>query len=116
MPTAITQEALDAVLDAHPKLNDNGYGAARGYDYDTEAGHQRLRGLLGEVQQCADWLHAQPWQSRLTSRSITSYGAKHAVERAGADYVCNGALIAAALILDMPIKLEGLNPRIGIAG
>lgn len=114
-PAHITQADLDAVLDKHPHLNDNGYGRPRGYDYDTDAGHKRLRGLLDQVQHCAAYLRSQPWQTRLTARSMSSYGLKHAAERWGEfGYVCNGAMIAAALILGVPIKLDGLNPQIGV--
>jgi len=113
---SVTQERLDAVLDEYPALNANGYGSPRGYDYDTVAGRERLRELLGEVRHCVAWLATQKWQKRLSKRSASSYALKHAAERVGeVGYVCNGALIAAALIVGVPIRLDDLNPRIGIA-
>ncbi|KDN80480.1 hypothetical protein [Kitasatospora cheerisanensis] len=115
MATTITQADLDAVLDAHPLLNANGYGRPIGYSYDTAAGREQLRGLLGEVQHCADYLHSRPWQTRLSSHSLHSYNLKHSAENWGDfGYVSNGAMIAAALIVRIPIRLDDLNPTIGI--
>ncbi|GLW58127.1 hypothetical protein [Kitasatospora phosalacinea] len=116
MTITITQADLDAVLDANPLLNANGYGKPNGYSYDTAAGREQLRGLLEEVQHCVKYLHSQAWQSRLSSRSLNSYNLKHLAENWGDfGYVCNGAMIAAALIVGIRIRLDSLNPTIGIA-
>ncbi len=52
---------------------------------------------------CQQWLKDHQFR-RTFNRAHTSYGYKHMVERRTQTYIYNGAFIAAALTLDIPVK------------
>ncbi len=121
----VTEADVQAVLNAHPALTVNGYGTPnitriRIKDpaqivAEHERDRRRLTGdrALFEIQAAADWLGTR--QPRKTATDgPSSYGLKHVMERATGTYVTNGAFIAAALILGLPVDLDGLNPSIGV--
>ncbi|WP_182378650.1 hypothetical protein [Nocardioides sp. WS12] len=112
---------LDAVMNAHPQLNAFGIGAfdsrkkspeeRRAYLADGRAALKRREAMVMKV---TAWLRANI--SPIKTPSVGSYRMKHVAERALAEYVSNGELIAAALIAGYPVKYsEGPNANLGMS-
>lgn len=108
---AITPAELDwarAARVAHPEMTSYGFlpSSLYGHSWETELS-------LVDLQQVAvsrRWLEAcTPWLKRATKDCIGSYGAKHCVENwsraqgTGVTYVKEGALLLAAVTLDVPL-------------
>ncbi|MGW6535406.1 hypothetical protein ACWGBV_03585 [Streptomyces sp. NPDC055051] len=113
---AITQSDLDQLMSDHPTLTCEGYGRSTLAPAGNEA---ELRGDLGSdltsVQEAATWIAELGWTSAVSDDSPSSYHLKHVMEDATGRYVTNGAFIAAALLVGVPVKLNGLNPAIGVS-
>lgn len=73
-------------------------------DHPRPAMRKALLDHLAEVQTCVDWLQAQDIAPRITARHYSSYFLKHAAEWASGQYVSNGALLAAVVILGIPYR------------
>ena len=106
----ITQEELSSLLAEHPNLNGQGYGRVRGEGADYLRA-ELDRDLVG-IQACADWLSQWPTQTPTNRNSRSCYGLKHAVEdfykgTIRSNHVYTGSLIAAALIMELPVKFDG---------
>jgi len=112
----ITQEELDAVLAANPRLKGNGLAP-------FEAGDTPSRVDLGQVDLAIRWLDYHGRRTTVNP-NYSSYGLKHHAEktapalRPGAvPYISNGAFIAAALYLNYRVsQIRGTpNARINIS-
>ena len=117
----MNQGDLDAVLDRTPDLCGSGFAYRRsGIPFDED--RKQLRGYLEEVRHCVAWLKAPLIPSSYIGVSrrrqwFNSYSLKHMAERSDCPggYVCNGALIAAAIYLGLPMKdRDGPNVMIKI--
>lgn len=106
---------LIRVMDAHPMLCDFGYGKYDGPGFDHTASRAELVENLDQVRTAYAWLKTlHPAGDRDWP---TSYGLKHQGQAAGIGYVTNGALIAAAYIAGVPVRVHpgSANPGIGLA-
>lgn len=118
----VTLEAVRAVMDAHPLLTDEGYGhpnRGRVTPAERAEAHRRNRDALATDWTVAAVQGSVDWLATLTPRKTatdgpSSYGLKHIMERATGTYVTNGAFITAALLLELPVLLDDLNPAIGV--
>ena len=61
---------------------------------------------------CCEWLSKF---ERIKTPQFSSYYLKHVVEKLAGEYVSNGALIAAAIHLNIPMKSGSDSPNINIA-
>ncbi|MFE5589511.1 hypothetical protein [Streptomyces sp. NPDC056549] len=113
---AITQSDLDQLMSDHPKLTSEGYGHSTLVPADKEPELRAgLASDLTSIQEAADWIGELGWTSAVSDDSPSSYHLKHVMEEATGRYVTNGAFIAAALLAGAPVKLNGLNPPIGVS-
>ncbi|MFG3710850.1 hypothetical protein [Micromonospora sp. NPDC047730] len=115
-PRKITLDDVDRILNEHPTLGEYGYNHP---DADTaeelDISRRRLRRQVADIQSAYDWLltlHPLPdgglWP--------TSYSLKHDGERSGKiGYVTNGAMIVAALLAQLPMRLDPPNPAVRVA-
>lgn len=116
-PRKITNDDLNRILAAYPKLSEFGHDHPDARDSDKLASARAsLRRDLDDVQSSYDWLltlHPAPAEGRWP----TSYGLKHDGEHSGKlGYVTNGAMIVAALLAEAPIRIgTGPNPAIGLS-
>jgi len=114
----VTYADLSRIMDDHPKLS------AFGYDHpdvrnpaDLDRQRARLLGQLDDVQAAHAWLstlYPEPDEDQWS----TSYTLKHDGERSGQlGYVMNGAMIAAALLAELPMRITPghPNPFIGVS-
>ncbi|MDG4751288.1 YozE family protein [Micromonospora sp. WMMD718] len=110
-----SQADLTRVMDAHPMLCDYGYGKYTAAGFDHAADRAALADNLDQVRTAYAWLGTlhpasdRPWP--------TSYGLKHAGEHAGIGYVTNGAMIAAAYLAGVSVRVrpDCPNPELGVA-
>lgn len=120
MNTDELREARDKILAEHPALNANGYELFPPDRYSQrELMHELIRrdDVLPMIGASIAYLEAQPRISPGRAASRNSYELKHTVEKLGdPSYVYSGALIAAALIMGIPIKVfpDNPNPAIGV--
>ncbi|MFE5549461.1 hypothetical protein ACFQ71_37400 [Streptomyces sp. NPDC056534] len=113
---AITQSDLDQLMSDHPTLTSEGYGRSTLVPADKEPELRAgLASDLTSVQEAAAWIAELGWTSAVSDDSPSSYHLKHVMEDATGQYVTNGAFIAAALLAGVPVKLNGLNPPIGVS-
>lgn len=61
------------------------------------------------VERISDWLYPKVKKSGSVCMHFSSYTLKHYYERKTGDYIGNGELIAAFLLLDFKYKRQGLN-------
>lgn len=103
-----TIKTLAQVMDEHPQLCLTGIGV-RTENPDATSSEQmaeliHLRADLVEreraVQEVVGWLRENV--APTVTPSIDSYAVKHVVERATGEYVANGEIIAAALMMGYP--------------
>jgi hypothetical protein len=108
---------LTHLLDQHPRLGIEGYDHPHVRHPDALAvSRERLAASLDEVRTAHAWLHTLHG-TRVTADSPSSYSLKKAGEHAhGLPYVTNGAMITAALLAGIPIKITpgDPNPRLGV--
>jgi len=64
-----------------------------------------------EFRICCEWLSKL---KKVKTPQYSSYFLKHVVEKLAGEYVCNGALIAAALHLKLPIKYNDGSPNVDV--
>ncbi len=108
---ATLRKEMRSVLKVEPELTPNGMKSDRrtlGYDYDGKPEEMLEDGLLVEFETCKRWL-SEVSRIKSFNQRHTSYGYKHMVERWANRYVCNGAFIAAAIALKIPIQRS--HPR-----
>lgn len=97
----------------HPLLHAWGYGHNGDLDV-TEARQEMLNeSFYGQVLLAKAWLDQQERKNTIsTKRWPSSYRCKHLAE--GDDYISNGAMICAALLSDVQVRLTDYNPLIGV--
>jgi hypothetical protein len=128
--SATAETIFRGVLDQHPKLCESGYN----YNYRRNHGpdgqtpqlrfnqaREYLTNSLDSVQQAIAWIGPIKRTKTAGDTCASSYGLKHVMERQSGVYVTNGAFIAAALMLGVPVGLRpcqrGItpNPAVGLA-
>jgi hypothetical protein len=108
--TTLAKE-MRSVLKVEPDLTPNGMKSDRrtlGYDYDGLPEELLEEDVLKQFETCKRWL-SEVLRIKTFNQKHTSYGYKHMVERWANRYVCNGAFIAAAIALKIPIQRS--HPR-----
>jgi hypothetical protein len=108
---ATLRKEMRSVLKVEPDLTPNGMKSDRrtlGYDYDGKPDEMLDEDVLTQFDLCKRWL-ANVARIKSFNSKHTSYGYKHMVERWANRYVCNGAFIAAAIALKIPIQRD--HPR-----
>jgi hypothetical protein len=98
---------INDILDAIIKEPTLGYGGFHRTPAEARSTRSDLVTHINEVQLCVDWLSAQDIGQKVTERSPSSYGLKHAVEFAAGQYVSNGTFILACIIIGVPYKRYG---------
>jgi hypothetical protein len=95
----VTQNDLDKVMEANISLSRYGF----------EDNKEREEIDIEEFSKCVSWMK----ENLLSSNKFTcdSYQIKHFVEQFMGGYIPNGATIAAAEFLNIPIKKDGKNAR-----
>ncbi|WP_406476280.1 hypothetical protein [Streptomyces sp. NBC_01615] len=122
----VSEDQLQAVLEAHPDLDANGYPGWRVHSNRRgqlpHPTHERDRAALlaslDDVDRASRWIRSIAWTSKVSKSAMTSYGLKHVVEAMPGElggYLTNGAFIAACLVDDVPLKFEDSpNPVVGL--
>ncbi|WP_326682876.1 hypothetical protein [Streptomyces sp. NBC_01237] len=112
--------ALAEVMEQHPRLNSFGIGVfnprrktAEQRRTDLAAGREKLAGAVAVVAETAAWLreNIRP----IKTPTVSSYTVKHVMERTTGNYVTNGELIAAALIVGYTFRYEEPNVLFGMS-
>ena len=108
----LVESRLLDVLVEHPMLTDCGYGVSS-YDDISNCSQANLIKDKDDIVRCVRWLTRK---SRQSARDFctTTYGLKHRMEDDTDRYVGNGEMIAAFLLLGLPIELDGFNPRVRV--
>ena len=102
---------LDQILFAHPTLTVDGYDdpARPGFAADRA----RLAAATDQIDRAAAWLRLLP---RVKAPNLSSYWMKHVAEDWAGNYVSNGALIAAALMLGIVVvRVDRHVSRLAVA-
>ncbi|GAA2963197.1 hypothetical protein [Streptomyces enissocaesilis] len=112
--------ALAEVMQQHPQLNSYGIGVfdplrktAAQRRAELAAGREELAGGVERVLVTVAWLreHITP----IKTPTISSYAAKHVMERTTERYVSNGEFIAAALVAGYTFKYAQPNVLFGMS-
>ena len=105
---------LDNVISQNPTLTTHGFGVDQGCEDKFEAEREALRKCGKEFEICIIWLSERKHRKTVNQKIGTTYGLKHEVERLSENllgqriYIHEGALIAAALALEIEIEeIEG---------
>lgn len=99
------------VLEVEPGLTPNGMKSdpkTLGYEYNGTPEEMLDEDVLTQFDLCKRWLASVTLIKSFNTRH-TSYGYKHMVERWAGRYISNGAFIAAAIALKIPIRRS--HPR-----
>ncbi len=112
--------ALDEVMQQHPGLNSFGIGVfeplrktAEQRRTDLAVGREELGRSVAMVMETAAWLCENI--TPIKTPTVSSYGAKHVMERATGKYVTNGVFIAAALVAGYTFKYKQPNVLFGMS-
>jgi len=103
---------LRRLMQEHPQLCDYGI-VALGF-LDAVSFAKSRADLIASAELVGRVLHLLESAPRTITPTIGSYGLKHTVERFLRTYVSNGALISAALLLQIPVKPMPPNAQLGI--
>jgi len=115
---SIVRDRLLRVMADYPDLNPHGYGEPapfytdRGFCATCDAHY--LLNYEEEIAYCICWL-LSPERVVDTEFRHNTYGLKHRMEDQTGKYVGNGEMIAAFLILGLPIRLDDFNPAVQVA-
>ena len=90
---------LDSVLEKHPLLSADGFGSKNPVD---------LRNRTDQVDAALAYLRAGAPLDNAPSTGMYSYALKHRAESWAGLYICNGAAIAAALMLGWKVKRDSI--------
>lgn len=111
---------LADVMEQHPQLNNFGIGAFDAHrktpeqrDAEIAAGRDVLLGKEHIVKQLVEWLEENV--SSIQTPTQDSYSVKGLIERSRGEYITNGDLIAAALIVGYPYKYAVPNVLFGMS-
>ena len=115
----ITPDALNDILDTHPRLTDYGLGTywrpnttAQERKAELDQGRESLRKALPDIVAAHDWLVANIAKTKTPPHNgLGSYTVKHIAERALGRYISNGQLIAAALLAGYPMRQHHDSPN-----
>lgn len=104
----------------HPQLNNVGIGAFDAHrktpaqrDAEIAAGRDVLLGNEHIVKQIVEWLGENV--SSIQTPTQDSYRVKGLIERSRGEYITNGDLIAAALIVGYPYEYDAPNVLFGMS-
>lgn len=111
---------LAEVMELHPQLNNYGLGA---FEPNRKTSEQRAaevaegRAILMSneplIKQLVEWLTENV--AAIKTPSQDSYSVKGLIERSRGEYITNGDLIAAALIVGYPFKYDASNVIFGMS-
>jgi hypothetical protein len=104
------QEKLNKALNDAPNLGRFGFREPTHPKFAIER-EQLLSGGLSGVEAAIAFLQACPWR-KTVNRDFDSYFIKHAAEKWSGQYVANGELILAALVVGM--KVERCDGGVGV--
>jgi len=115
----ITADALNRILDTHPRLTDYGMGTywrpnttTQERKAELDQGREALRNALPTITAAHDWLVTNIPQTKTPPHNgLSSYAVKHIAERALGQYISNGQLIAAALLAGYPMRQHHDSPN-----
>ena len=102
----LTIEDFKQVLEKEPALSNIGVNSVMSID------RQRFLSSFKGFEICCKWLSKF---KRVKTPQLGSYHLKHVVERLEGEYVSNGALIAAAIHLEIPMRFYPTGPNVDIA-
>ena len=96
---------LNSILERYPLLSADGFNAKDPVD---------LRSRADQIDAALAYLRAGAPLDSAPSAGMYSYGLKHRAEEWAGLYICNGAMIAAALVLGWKVKRDpsGLNATV----
>jgi len=119
MSTCIESDFL-TVIETNPLLCERGWWApvqARQMKVDLESSRNALKSCFDEFKRSVQWLSQCQTTKMASINSPSSYTLKHFAEKATGNYISNGALITAAIYLNIPLKTftDSPNPGIGIS-
>ncbi|MET4144224.1 hypothetical protein [Arthrobacter sp. UYCo732] len=115
LPMIVDAAGMGALLEKHPHLTTNGIeelGAVHFAEHRQDMYSNRVQ---LEVNHCLAFLSAF---TTIKTPKASSYSLKHRAEKWGVGdtrYVHNGSAIAAGVLLDLPVRFDGLNPQFGIS-
>jgi hypothetical protein len=109
-----TQTDLVTILEHHPLLFDEGLfmdkTVALEYYSGNESKMESRRDIpFDEFQVAVDWFRGRTLLKDVGSNDSQAW--KKVMERATREYVSDGAFLAAALFLDVPLKHDGETPH-----
>jgi hypothetical protein len=111
------REKVDEVLNDAPNLGRFGFRKPEHPRFAQER-EQLLSGGLSGVEAAIAFLKACPWRKNV-NRDFDSYFIKHAAEKWASQYITNGELILAALILGMKVERcdggSGVNASLNLS-
>jgi len=115
-----TEQQFLALIVKHPPLCAWGWWnphQGRLMKIDLEGNRASLTLRFDEFKRSVGWLRQCQTTKTVTRTSPSSYNLKHRAEYSTGDYICNGAMIAAALYLGVPMKAfdDSPNPGIGVS-
>jgi hypothetical protein len=103
---------LAKVLKEHPTLTLQGFDSPMRPGFDADRAN--LSAAQDQFDRALAWLKMLPRRKVVNDRIGGSYHLKHICEGAMGNYVANGALIAAALALGLPVKATGVYALLGV--
>ena len=119
----LTIEHFKWVIEQEPSLSDSGVNSIASIRHfkkmDSKEAKKQLvidrKSFLSnfkEFEICCNWLSKF---KKVKTPQFSSYYLKHVVEKLEGEYVSNGALIAAAIHLKIPMKFYTDSPNVNIA-
>lgn len=115
---ALVEENLLDICVEYPDLNSCGYGRPYSHYYkrhptlDEQCHVRWLFTHKAEIAACIRWLSCPDRVVLPKFTQNNTYGLKHRMEDQTGQYVGNSEMIAAFLILGLPIDLDDYNPRV----
>jgi hypothetical protein len=109
--------AITDVMARYPDLTTDGLNGHRRANFSELRADLLHPNVVREFEQARVWFILVP-RRQSPNRDCDSYRIKHVIERWWDGYIANGACIAAALSLGVPISTcpSGINAWLGIAG
>ncbi|MDA8402641.1 MAG: hypothetical protein M0Z56_00375 [Desulfobacteraceae bacterium] len=119
----LTIEDFNQVIEQEPSLSDSGVNSMESIRNFKKMGIEDAKKQLlidresflsnfKEFKVCCSWLSKF---KKVKTPQLSSYYLKHVVEKLEGEYVSNGALIAAAIHLKIPMKFYPDSPNVNIA-
>lgn len=119
----LTIEHFKRVIEQEPSLSDSGVNSIASIRNFKRMGNEETKKQLVIVREsflsnfkkfevCCNWLSKF---KKVKTPQLSSYYLKHVVEKLEGEYISNGALIAAAIHLKIPMKFYPDSPNVNIA-